>query len=108
MEAVRYQMLGWYPIDTEGPPEFKESWPLDSLLQAVRSNTWDREEREILRPVITLRDSRDNVIWLETLLDPTDGVTATPLTPIDPTSPSLPNVITNEDDRGTGEASGQQ
>ncbi|MBM7367458.1 hypothetical protein [Gordonia hydrophobica] len=98
-----------YP--TQGALEFMEQELFIDGMEEVRllgGYTWDREERAILQPVITLRDSRDNVIWLEALIEPTSGVAATPLTPVDPTLPTLPDVVTNEDDNGIGGAAGRQ
>ncbi|KAA1248673.1 hypothetical protein F0Q45_19370 [Mycobacterium simiae] len=65
---------------------------------------WEREERQIRDAVISLRDSKDNVIWLVTLAEPAATQQAlTPLSPATPTidGPSLPDVITGEEDTGT-------
>lgn len=90
-----------YP--TQGALEFMEQeLTLDGMeeVRLIGGYTWDREERKILQPVISLRDSLDNVIWVEPLPEPAGGAAATPLAPTDPTAPPLPEIITSDDEHG--------
>lgn len=97
-----------YP--TQGALEFMEQQlSLDGLdeVRLIGGYTWDREERAILEPVISLRDGRDNVLWVEVLPEPPAGSAATPIQPTGPTTPKLPDVVADGDERGEAASDNQ-
>ncbi len=97
-----YGSIATYP--TQGALDFMEQQlTLDGMeeVRLIGGYLWDRETRAVLDGVISLRDSIDNVIWLEKLGTPATGSAATPMLPTEPKGPQLPAVVTD-----TGGAAG--
>lgn len=64
---------------------------------------WDRHERRILRPVLSLRDSRDNIIWLVELPEGESGTAS--MIDLPPASgPTGPEIVLGPDLGTEGEA----
>lgn len=105
-----YGSIATYP--TQGALEFMEQeLTLDGMeeVRLLLGYIWDREERAIKEAVISLRDSRDNVIWLEILTEPSTSTAATPLAPARSDGPALPEVVTDTDkDKDSGTAANDE
>lgn len=86
-----YGSIATYP--TQGALDFMEQQlTLDGMeeVRLIGGYLWDRETRAVLDAVISLRDSIDNVIWLEKLSTPATGSAATPISPTGSEGPQLP------------------
>ncbi|MGU3435017.1 hypothetical protein ACNHUS_18615 [Actinomycetes bacterium M1A6_2h] len=101
-----YGTVATYPTQT-ALTFMEQELSLDGMdeVRLLAGYMWDREERAIREGVISLRDSAKNVVWLEKLTEPVDGVAATPLPS---TGPSLPDVtVEPEGDAGTATGEGR-
>jgi hypothetical protein len=92
-----------YP--TQGALDFMEQELALDGMEEVRlliGYVRDKELRTIGEAVVSLRDSTDNLIWIEPLDEPEEGTAVVPLTPSVPDSPKLPTVVTDlGDDENT-------
>lgn len=89
--------LGFY---LQGEQQALEGLELVTLAAGYR---WDSELREILSPVVSYRDGKDNPLWAVELDEPASGATSIKWNPL--TLPDLPSVDLG--DLGESEETGE-
>lgn len=96
-------MVSTYPTQTA--LEFLEqpTGQLPGLEQVhlIAGYEWDRDERRIVRPVLSLRDSKDKIIWLAELPEDASG-TASVIDLPPSGDPSGPEIVLGPDLGGEG------
>lgn len=72
------------------------------LVHLIAGYEWDRDERRIVRPVLSLRDSKDKIIWLAELPEDASG-TASVIELPPAGDPSGPEIVLGPDLGGEGQ-----
>lgn len=96
---------------TQGALEFMEQQFTLEGMEEVRlllGYIWEREVREIRDAVISLRDTKDNLIWLVQLPEPAVVLPVIPIAPVEAEAPALPNVSIGEEGAGPVTAAGNE
>ncbi|MEU4724050.1 hypothetical protein AB0G06_30920 [Nonomuraea dietziae] len=77
-------------------------------IRLIAGYTWDKETREMGQPVLSLRDGKDEIVWLIELPDAGTGyggATVTPM-PVAP-EPSAPTIELGDEDAARGNETGE-